>query len=683
MVFKCKMCGGEIEVIEGTNTGKCLYCKSVMTLPISDNEKIINLYNRANDLRLDNEFDKAYTTYESILEIDEKQVEAHWGLVLCRYGVEYVDDPKTKKKVPTCHRTLVTSILSDKDYKYILKNAYGEALELYKKEAEQISEIQKGILEISAKEKPYDVFICYKETDDKGERTHDSVIAEDIYNDLTEAGYKVFFARITLEDKLGKEYEPYIYSALKSAKVMLVVGTTKENFEAVWVKNEWSRYLEFMKKDKSKSLIPVYSKIDAYRMPADFANLQAQCMDKIGAMQDLVRGVKKLIDEPKTTSDEDLEKRLEEASDGVKSLGNGKYEVTQVKEKLPTWYIIFVICLILILFEAKGANLSMEDAVAFYVYGDLFQPEFIEINIVVLISSLLVFLALLFRLISRKLFKISYIICYIVFVLDVITALLCIRHNAIISIGWIIAVICELLLYFVNPKWHIDASLKTIVNKEEKDKIQAKNNKIRNEFTFKVKNPIKFIFFLLGTVASILVYFAFAWNLLFTSQSNPIDDSKYQVKVLVDDLKIRDENFDVVGKVKKGDIYTVLDLNYHSFSNCSLWYKIKTNREISGYICGQTNYVEPLNPEVSVQANERDTSVKQLVVVNDFVNVRDDSKQNGDIVGVVYKDEIYTILDEEKNGSRTWYKIRTNNDIEGYIIDGDTSEKYVEILEAE
>ena len=90
-------------------------------------------------------------------------------------------------------------------------------------------------------------------------------------------------------------------------------------------------------------------------------------MDKIGAMQDLVRGVKKLIDEPKTTSDEDLEKRLEEASDGVKSLGNGKYEVTQVKEKLPTWYIIFVICLILILFEAKGANLSMEDAVAFYV----------------------------------------------------------------------------------------------------------------------------------------------------------------------------------------------------------------------------------------------------------------------------------------------------------------------------
>ena len=27
MTFKCKMCGGDIEPIKGTNTGKCLYCK--------------------------------------------------------------------------------------------------------------------------------------------------------------------------------------------------------------------------------------------------------------------------------------------------------------------------------------------------------------------------------------------------------------------------------------------------------------------------------------------------------------------------------------------------------------------------------------------------------------------------------------------------------------------------------
>ena len=113
MNFKCKMCGGDIEPIEGTNTGRCLYCKSLMTLPNSDNEKIINLYNRANHLRLGNDFDKAKEVYENILKIDEKQIEAYWGVLLCKYGVEYVDDPKTKEKIPTCHRTNDYSILTD------------------------------------------------------------------------------------------------------------------------------------------------------------------------------------------------------------------------------------------------------------------------------------------------------------------------------------------------------------------------------------------------------------------------------------------------------------------------------------------------------------------------------------------------------------------------------------------
>ena len=250
---------------------------------------------------------------------------------------------------------------------------------------------------------------------------------------------------------------------------------------------------------------------------------------------------------------------------------------------------------------------------------------------------------MLFRLISRKLFKISYIICYIVFVLDVITALLCIRHNAIISIGWIIAVICELLLYFVNPKWHIDASSKTIVDKDEKDKIQVKNNKIRDEFTFKEKNPIKFRFFIVGIIVSILLYLFFAFDFFFTPQSNPLDDSKYQVRVLTDGLKIRDDDFDVIGRVKEGEVYTVLDMYYQNYSNCSLWYKIKTGQGVSGYICGQMDYVEPVNPEKSFQANERDTSLKQLRVVNNFINMRNESSATGDVVGVVYKDEIYTI----------------------------------------
>ena len=105
----------------------------------------------------------------------------------------------------------------------------------------------------------------------------------------------MFFSRITLEDKLGQEYEPYIFAALNSAKIMLAFGTDYEYFNAVWVKNEWSRFLKLMAADKSKHLIPCYKGIDAYDMPKEFAKLQAQDMGKVGAMQDLLRGIEKIL----------------------------------------------------------------------------------------------------------------------------------------------------------------------------------------------------------------------------------------------------------------------------------------------------------------------------------------------------------------------------------------------------
>ena len=63
--------------------------------------------------------------------------------------------------------------------------------------------MQKEIIALSQQEEPYDVFICYKETDAEGKRTMDSAIANDIYYQLTQEGFKVFYAAITLEDKLG------------------------------------------------------------------------------------------------------------------------------------------------------------------------------------------------------------------------------------------------------------------------------------------------------------------------------------------------------------------------------------------------------------------------------------------------------------------------------------------------
>lgn len=303
-LFKCKMCGGNVEFENGATVGVCDSCGTKQTLPRLDDEKRANLYDRANHFRRNNEYDKAMGIYEQILSEDSTDSESYWSLVLCRYGIEYVEDPATHKRVPTVNRAQFTSIFADEDYKSALQYADGCQKEIYEQEAKAIDEIQKGILAISQKEEPFDVFICYKETDSNGRRTQDSVLANDLYHQLTQEGFKVFFSRITLEDKLGTAYEPYIFAALNSAKVMVVLGTKPEYFNAVWVKNEWSRYLALIKQSGGKRiLIPAYRDMDPYDLPDEFSHLQAQDMSKLGFIQDLIRGIKKIIsvDEPKPT----------------------------------------------------------------------------------------------------------------------------------------------------------------------------------------------------------------------------------------------------------------------------------------------------------------------------------------------------------------------------------------------
>ena len=294
-VIKCKMCGGDIVLSEDRSIGTCDSCGSTMTLPLIDDEQRAAAFNRGNHFRRIGEFDKALAVYERIVEENEADAEAHWCCALCRFGIEYVEDPATHEWLPTCHRASFDSFLEDVDYLAALEHADPLARERYRQEAEKITEVQRGILSISQNEKPFDVFICYKETDENGQRTRDSLLAQEIYYGLTEEGLRVFFARITLEEKVGTMYEPYIFAALHSARVMVVVGTSAKNLNAVWVRNEWSRFLALMRKDRSKLLLPCYRDMDPYDMPEQLSILQAYDMSSIGFLQDLTRGVNKVL----------------------------------------------------------------------------------------------------------------------------------------------------------------------------------------------------------------------------------------------------------------------------------------------------------------------------------------------------------------------------------------------------
>lgn len=294
-VLLCKMCGGDLEITEGMTTIRCPYCGTNQTLPKCNDEQRLRMYDRANHFRRSHDYDKAMAVYEQILNEDLTESEAYWSIVLCRYGIEYVEDPATHKRIPTVNRAQYTSVLADEDYKAALRYADVVQADIYKQEAAAIDQIQKGILLVSQREAPYDIFICCKETDADGNRTRESVLADEFYYELTRNGFKVFWARITLQDKLGTAYEPYIFAALHSARVMIVMGTKPDHFQTVWVKNEWGRYLALIKNGERKVLIPAYRDMDPYDLPEEFSHLQALDMSRLGFIQDLLYGIRKIF----------------------------------------------------------------------------------------------------------------------------------------------------------------------------------------------------------------------------------------------------------------------------------------------------------------------------------------------------------------------------------------------------
>lgn len=295
LTYQCKCCGAELDVKLGMTVCRCNYCNVMQTLPLlSFDEKAI-LWTRAEELRRSGEYDRASQLYTQLIELDNSDPDIFWALVLCHYGIEYVEEPCSHKRTPTINRIQYRSVIDDENYHTAIKLANGDQQRIYIIQAQQIETLRKDIIAVSLTEKPYDVFICYKETDATGRRTEDSVLASQIYRALTAEGWRVFFSRVTLEDKAGTAYEPYIFGALNSAKLMLVVGTSPENFNAVWVKNEWNRYLGRIAENGDGTLAVLYKNMLPEHLPEEFAHLQTYDMSTNGFIDDLLHGARKLL----------------------------------------------------------------------------------------------------------------------------------------------------------------------------------------------------------------------------------------------------------------------------------------------------------------------------------------------------------------------------------------------------
>ena len=129
--FKCKICGGSLTVASKSRVAVCDYCGSKQILPLFSDESAQLLYDRGNSYLRQNEYDKAETIFNQLLSLCPEDPEIYWDLVLCKYGVTFVQDPKTGKYIPTCNRTHYESILNDKNYQKVIQYADDEQTAYY------------------------------------------------------------------------------------------------------------------------------------------------------------------------------------------------------------------------------------------------------------------------------------------------------------------------------------------------------------------------------------------------------------------------------------------------------------------------------------------------------------------------------------------------------------------------
>ena len=292
----CKCCGMLLKR-EG-NYYVCDYCMNRWMIDVANDVSAVERVAAWTALR-QGDFDKATELFEEIIIKDDKNHEAYWGRALARNAIVYVNDVVEDKKVPTCNNITEASFLNDKDVKKAIELAPEDVAVGYKKQIDYLENIRVEWLEKASKEPPYDVFISFKDSDRENgiERTKDSFDAQEIYTALVDAGYKVFFSRVSLRGKVAEQYEPYIYNAIKTAKVMIVFGEKPEYFNATWIKNEWTRFkarIDGGEKHKN-SLVVVVKDMNPGDLPIALRARQAMNMTDLTFFETLKNHIASIV----------------------------------------------------------------------------------------------------------------------------------------------------------------------------------------------------------------------------------------------------------------------------------------------------------------------------------------------------------------------------------------------------
>ena len=132
-----------------------------------------------------------------------------------------------------------------------------------------------------------DACICYEENDEAGRRTKDSIVAQEVYRKLEENKVATFYERISADGMTGSDLEKSKLEAIYRAKIIIVLGTSVENFAAIEAK-----YGEYF---NGKAVIPFCVDVNPSAIPKTLSKIQAISYSTIGWDKDLIKGVYNIL----------------------------------------------------------------------------------------------------------------------------------------------------------------------------------------------------------------------------------------------------------------------------------------------------------------------------------------------------------------------------------------------------
>ena len=320
--FGCPICTSP-HLKEENGKLHCISCGEWFEKDVETNEErdarvlyLANLNTAEQLLRMSPpRFDDAEDHFRDFIKLYPDHCDGYWGLVRARYGIKYEDDV-TGRKIPSCYKSSYKDFRKDSDFMKALHFAENDYIRNYiQEQAELIADICKEWRE-EAEKYNYDVFISFKDKDEKlGISDADHREMNNLYDALKDEGYSVFFSPRSMRNYTGKHYDPYIFNALQSAKIMIVYGSNPNYFTTTWVQNEWTRFLKMEENGEKKkgSCIVAYNGFSPYELPPQLRKRQAVDASQRRYYLDIFNCIKKILtEEKKVDTNEELMRKLEE-----------------------------------------------------------------------------------------------------------------------------------------------------------------------------------------------------------------------------------------------------------------------------------------------------------------------------------------------------------------------------------